>query len=138
MSKAVAITADSLPTAAAEKFRYSFGVRVGGLVWISGQVALKDGQVVGIGDVRAQAEQVFINLKTVLEAAGGSLGDLIETTTYMTDRAYSGDINDVRSRFLTGAVLPTSTLLVVAGLARPEFLVEISAIAHIGDSRPDA
>ena len=138
MSKAVAITADSLPAAAAEKFKYSFGVRVGDLVWISGQVALKDGQIVGIDDVLTQAEQVFTNLKTVLEAAGGSLDDLIETTTYMTDRAYSGDINDVRSRFLTGAVLPTSTLLVVAGLARPEFLVEISAIAHIADSRNQA
>lgn len=138
MSKAVAITADSLPTAAAEKFKYSFGVRVGDLVWISGQVALKDGQIVGIDDARAQAEQVFINLKTLLEAAGSSLDDLIETTTYMTDRAYSSDINHVRSRFLTGAVLPTSTLLVVAGLARPEFLVEISAAAHIADSRADA
>ena len=138
MSKAVAITADSLPAAAAEKFKYSFGVRVGDLVWISGQVALKDGRIVGINDVRVQAEQVFRNLKTVLEAAGGSLGDLIETTTYMTDRSYSSDINDVRSRFLTGAVLPTSTLLVVAGLARPEFLVEISAVAHIADSRPGA
>ena len=138
MSKAVAITADSLPAAAAEKFKYSFGVRVGDLVWISGQVALKDGQIVGIDDVRTQAEQVFTNLKAVLEAAGGSLDDLIETTTYMTDRAYSSDINAVRSRFLTGAVLPTSTLLVVAGLARPEFLVEISAIAHIADSRNQA
>jgi 2-iminobutanoate/2-iminopropanoate deaminase len=134
MSKAVTITADSLPAAAAEKFRYSFGVRVGDLVWISGQVALKDGRIVGINDVRVQAEQVFSNLKTVLEAAGGSLGDLIETTTYMTDRSYSSDINDVRSRFLTGAILPTSTLLV----ARPEFLVEISAVAHIADSRPGA
>ena len=138
MSKAVTITADSLPAAAAEKFRYSFGVRVGDLVWISGQVALKDGQIVGINDVRVQAEQVFSNLETVLEAAGGSLGDLIETTTYMTDRSYSSGINDVRSRFLTGAILPTSTLLVVAGLARPEFLVEISAVAHIADARPGA
>lgn len=138
MSKAVAVTADSLPTAAAEKFKYSFGVRVGDLVWISGQVALKDGQIVGIGDVRAQAEQVFTNLKTVLEAAGGSLDNLIETTTYMTERAYSSDINDVRSRFLTGAVPATSTLLVVAGLARPEFLVEISAVAHIADTRTEA
>jgi len=137
MSKAVTITADSLPTAAAEKFKYSFGVRVGDLVWISGQVALNDGQIVGIGDVRAQAEQVFTNLKTVLEADGGSLDNLIETTTYMTDRAYSSDINDVRSRFLTGAVPPTSTLLVVAGLARPEFLVEISAVAHIADTRTE-
>ena len=131
MSKPVAISSESLPTAAAEKFKYSFGVRVGDLVWISGQVALKDGAIVGVDDVRVQAEQVFSNLKTVLEAAGGSLENLIETTTYMTDRAYSGEINDVRSTFLTGDVLPTSTLLVVAGLARPEFLLEISAVAHI-------
>jgi 2-iminobutanoate/2-iminopropanoate deaminase len=49
----------------------------------------------------------------------------------MTDRAYSLPINDVRKRYLTGPVLPTSTLLVVAGLARPDFLVEISAVAII-------
>ena len=131
MYKPVAISSERLPTAAAEKFKYSFGVRVGDLVWISGQVALKEGQIVGVDDIRAQAEQVFGNLRIVLEAAGGSLENLVETTTYMTDRAYSGEINDVRSKFLTGDVLPTSTLLVVAGLARPEFLLEISAVAHI-------
>jgi 2-iminobutanoate/2-iminopropanoate deaminase len=138
MPRAEAITAENLPIAAAEKFKYSFGVRVGNLMWVSGQVALKDGRIVGVDDVRAQTEQVFTNLKTVLEAAGGSLDDLVETTTYMTDRSYSSDINEVRARFLTGDVLPTSTLLVVAGLARPEFLVEISAVAHLAASGRDA
>ena len=65
MYKPVAISSERLPTAAAEKFKYSFGVRVGDLVWISGQVALKEGQIVGVDDIRAQAEQVFGNLRTV-------------------------------------------------------------------------
>ena len=128
----VAVTAENLPNAAAEKFRYSFGVLSGTTLWISGQVALREGAIVGIDDVSTQARQVFENLKTVVEAAGGSLHDIVETTTYVTDRSYLGPVNDARVQYLDGPVPPTSTLLVVAGLARPEFLLEISAIAVVG------
>ena len=123
------IDSDKLPRAAAEKFGYSIAVQSGNILWISGQVALSDGQVVGADDIEAQAVQVFENLKEVLAAAGTNFSSVVSTTTYMTDRSYSLPINDVRKRYLTGPVLPTSTLLVVAGLARPEFLVEISAVA---------
>lgn len=123
------IDSEKLPRAAAEKFNYSIGVQAGNTLWISGQVALKDGALVGENDIEAQTIQVFENLQTVLAAAGAGWDAVVDTTTYMTDRAYSLPINDVRGRYLTGPVKPTSTLLVVAGLARPEFLVEISAIA---------
>lgn len=126
-----AISSPDLPTAAAEKFRYSFGVQSGTTLRISGQVALKNGEIVGIDDISTQTTQVFENLKTIVEAAGGSLDDLVETTTYVTDRSYLGAVNDVRLEYLTGDVPPTSTLIVAAGLARPEFLVEISAVAEL-------
>ncbi|WP_120284456.1 RidA family protein [Rhodococcus rhodochrous] len=129
-----AVTAAGLPTAAAEKFRYSFGVLSDNTLRISGQVALKDGEVVGVDDITVQARQVFENLKTIVEAAGGTLNDLVETTTYVTDRSYLGPVNEARLEFLDGAVPPTSTLIIVAGLARPEFLVEISAVAVLGSN----
>ncbi|QBJ95578.1 RidA family protein [Rhodococcus sp. ABRD24] len=129
-----AITAENLPNAAAEKFRYSFGVQSGSTLRISGQVALKEGAVVGVDDIAVQAHQVFENLKAVVEAAGGSMHDLVETTTYVTDRNHLGAVNDARVEYIDGPVPPTSTLIVVAGLARPEFLVEISAVAELGSN----
>ncbi|MGH3716606.1 MAG: RidA family protein [Micromonosporaceae bacterium] len=129
------ITSDKLPQEAAEKFGYSIAVRTGDTVWVSGQVALSDGQIVGVDDIEAQSVQVFENLKEVLAAAGTDFSSVVSTTTYMTDRSFSLPINDVRKRYLTGPVLPTSTLLVVAGLARPEFLVEISAVAVLSNRR---
>jgi 2-iminobutanoate/2-iminopropanoate deaminase len=127
-----AVQPEGLSAEIADRFRYSYGVRCGDHLWISGQVALRDGQVVGEGDITLQARAVFENLERIVTAAGGSLEDLVETTTYMTDRSYSPDINAVRAEFLRGPVRPTSTLLVVAGLARPEFLVEVSAVAVLG------
>jgi len=129
----VAVNPPALPGAAAERFRYSFGVRTGQVLWVSGQVALNSGgEIVGGEDVEAQTTQVFENLSAVLEAAGGTLADVVSTTTYMTDRSHSAGINAVRTRYLIGPTPPTSTLLVVAGLARPELQVEISAIAVLG------
>lgn len=124
-----AIHSDKLPREATERFGYSPAVLTGSTLWISGQVALSGDGIVGEGDVEAQATQVFENLKEVLAAAGAGLDAIVATTTYMTDRAFSPVINEVRKRYLTGPTLPTSTLLVVAGLARPQFLVEISAVA---------
>lgn len=130
---AEAIAPEALPAGPRERFAYSYGVRAGRVLWISGQVALDaEGAIVGVGDVEAQAAQAFDNLRAVVEAAGGTLDDVVATTTYMVDRAHSQTINEVRQRYLTGAVKPTSTLLVVAGLARPEFLVEIDAVAVLG------
>ncbi len=127
------IDSDKLPREAAEKFAYSIGVEVGGTLWISGQVSLRDGRVVGVDDIEAQTVQVFENLKEVLAAAGAGFSSVVCTTTYMTDRAFSLPINEVRKRYLIGPVLPTSTLVVVSGLARSELLVEISAVAVLED-----
>ena len=125
----IAIHGPGLPAESPKRLHYSPAVRNQSIVWVSGQVALKDDKVIGLGDIEAQAEQVFVNLRTALELAGGSLDDIVETTTYMTAREYGAAINEARKRHLTGSVPPTSTLIVVAGLARPELLVEISAVA---------
>ena len=104
----------------------------GRTVYISGQIALdKDGTVVGAGDMKAQAEQVFRNLQTALAAAGATFKDVVKMNTYTTDMSQVQAIRDVRARYF-GDVTPTSTLVQVVHLARPEFLLEIEVIAVVG------
>ena len=111
--------------------RYSQGIATtsGKLLFIAGQTASdKDGNVVGKGDIRAQTEQVFANLKAVLKTAGGTLDDMVMTTTYITDREYRDGYNEVR-RGQYKKNPPTSTLVIVKGLAHPDYLIEIAGIA---------
>ncbi len=111
--------------------RYSQGILAEGkrLLFIAGQTAVDaDGNVVGKGDAAVQAEQVLKNMKAVLDEAGGSFADLVKITTYITDPRYRDDINPARLKYM-GDNPPGSTLVVVAGLANPDFLVEIEAIA---------
>jgi 2-iminobutanoate/2-iminopropanoate deaminase len=111
--------------------RYTHGIlnQGGKLLFIAGQTASdKDGNVVGKGDIKAQATQVFANLKTVLKAAGGTMDDLVMTTTYIVDREYREGYNEVR-KGLYKKDPPTSTLVIVKGLAHPDYLIEIAGIA---------
>ena len=113
--------------------RYSQGILNSGgkLLFIAGQTASdKDGNVVGKGDIRAQTEQVYANMKAVLKAAGGTLENLVMTTTYILDREYREGYNEVRrQQFKKNS--PTSTLVIVKGLAHPDYLIEIAGIAVI-------
>lgn len=112
--------------------RYSQGILVtkpGTLLFIAGQTASdKDGNVVGTGDIEAQAHQVFKNLGAVLKEAGGSLDNLVMTTTYITDRKYREGYNRVRTQYYK-KISPTSTLVIVSGLAHPDYLIEIAGVA---------
>ena len=113
--------------------RYSQGIlnEGGKLLFVAGQTASdQDGNIVGKGDIKAQTTQVFANLKAVLEEAGGTLDDLVMTTTYITDREYREGYNEVR-RGLYKKDPPTSTLVIVKGLAHPDYLIEIAGIAVI-------
>ena len=113
--------------------RYSQGIlnQGGKLLFIAGQTASDaEGNVVGKGDIKAQTEQVFANLKAVLKAAGGTLDDLVMTTTYIVGREYREGYNEVRSRQYKKTP-PTSTLVIISGLAHPDYLIEIAAIAVI-------
>ena len=113
--------------------RYSQGIttRGGKIVFVAGQTASdRDGKVVGKGNIKAQTEQVFANLKAVLKEAGGSVDNLVMTTTYIVDRKYREGYNQVR-RGQYKKDPPTSTLVIVKGLAHPDYLIEIAGIAVI-------
>jgi enamine deaminase RidA (YjgF/YER057c/UK114 family) len=102
----------------------------GRTVYIAGQVSFDStGQVVGTGDFRTQTEQVFRNLGRALASVGGSMGDLVKTTTFITDLKNVPLLREVRQKHWDPSRPPANTLLVVSSLARPELLVEIEAVA---------
>ena len=110
--------------------RYSHGILNGGgkLLLIAGQTASdKDGNVVGKGDIEAQTRQVFDNLRAVLKTAGGTIDNLVMTTTYITGREYREGFHRVRS----AQFKKTNTLVIVSGLSNPDYLIEIAGIAVI-------
>jgi reactive intermediate/imine deaminase len=117
---------------AAPAGHYSHGiVTTGRLLFVAGQVALdQEGNLVGEGDAAAQARQVLTNLKSVVEEAGGRMEDVARTTLYLTRLEDRGPVAEVRKEFFP-APAPANTLLVVASLAAPEFLVEIDAIVAL-------
>jgi reactive intermediate/imine deaminase len=103
----------------------------GRLVFLAGQVALdSSGTLVGKGDFKAQTEQVFQNLKSAIEAAGGTMADIVKTNVYVTDSAQLQAYRDVRQKYFPRNP-PASTFVQVVRLAREEFLVEVEAIAAI-------
>jgi len=107
-------------------------VRGGKLVFIAGQIA-KDssGAVVGANDYRRQAEQVFRNLGLALESAGATFRDLVKITVYLRDASHLPEVREVRDRFIDRSHPPTSTAVQVSGLAAPEWLLEIDAVASV-------
>ena len=114
--------------------RYAQGVKTTGgtLVWISGQVSQdKDGKLVHKGDFAGQARQALANLKAMVEAAGGTIRDIIKVNTYLTDLRNREELARVRAEFFPDGKLPASTLVGVTALADPDMLLEIEAIAVI-------
>jgi 2-iminobutanoate/2-iminopropanoate deaminase len=113
---------------------YTHVVEVSGpvkTVYISGQIAYDaDGNVVGAGDMKAQAEQVFKNLETALTAAGAKFSDVVKMNSYITDMSKAPAVREVRARYF-GDNVPASTFVQVAGLVRPELLLEIEVIAAV-------
>lgn len=104
----------------------------GNIVFISGQVALdKTGAIVGKDDFRAQTHQVFENLKAALEAAGGSFADVIKLNSYFVDMSHVAEFREVRDRYIDSKNPPASTAVQVSRLFRPEFLIEVEAVAVI-------
>jgi reactive intermediate/imine deaminase len=104
----------------------------GTIVFISGQVALdKSGNVVGKDDFRAQVQQVFENLKAAIEAAGGTFDDVVKLNSYVVDLSHLSDFREVRDKYVNVKNPPASTAVQVPRLFRPEFLVEIEAVAVV-------
>lgn len=107
-------------------------VKTGTPVFIAGQVALDtSGHLVGPGDFRAQAQQVFENLKSAVEAAGGSFSNIIKLNVYVIDRSDLPHYREIRDQFIDVGNPPASTAVQVAALFRPEFMIEVEAVAVV-------
>ena len=114
-----------------EPYRISQAFRVGDLVITSGQAAISPGgELVGVGDFDAQAEQVFANLAAVLEAAGSSLEQVVKVTIFLTDMNHFPKIVALREKFFS-APYPADTIVEVRSLALPELELEIEATALV-------
>ena len=106
-------------------------VVAGNTVYVRGQIGTDfDGQLIGLGDPRAQAEQAMNNVRQLLEEAGSDLSHIVKTTIYITDQRFRDPVYQVVGKWLKG-VFPVSTGIVVAGLGQPEWLMEIDVIAVI-------
>ena len=122
------------PPALSKPTGYTHVVEVTGpakTIYISGQIAYdKDGKLVGAGDMGAQAEQVFKNLQAALAAAGAKFSDVVKMNSYITDMSKIQAVRDVRARYY-GDQSPASTFVQVAGLVRPELLLEVEVVAVV-------
>jgi len=106
-------------------------VQPGRMVFIAGQTASDhDGTVVGVGDAKAQTRFILGKIQRAVEAAGGTINDVVALNIFTTDVGNHRDINETRREVL-GSNFPTSTMVQVVALARPELLLEINAIAVI-------
>ena len=110
-------------------------VRAGDHVYLRGQTAMDlDGKIVGVGDAAAQTENAMQCAKILLEEAGARLEDVVKITIYITDRAHREAVYQVVGKWLRG-VYPVSTGLIVQGLAKLEYLMEIDIVAVIPAER---
>ena len=110
-------------------------IRAGDLLFISGQVArpLEGGaRLVGSNEYE-QTRQIFSRIKSICEAAGGTLDDIVKMTIFMVDIKNNTEVWRARREFFTGD-FPASTLVEVRSLAGPEVLVEIETVAYLGGS----
>ncbi|WP_433663376.1 RidA family protein [Nocardia sp. CA-128927] len=118
-------------------FGYAHAVTTSnGLAYVSGQIAVDaDGNLVGPDDMAAQTRQALTNLQNVLHALGADWTDLVKFTWFVTETSRLPDLRDVRDEFIRPALgdlpNPASSLVQVAGLFRPEFLVEVEAVVAI-------
>jgi 2-iminobutanoate/2-iminopropanoate deaminase len=116
-----------------EPYRLSQGFRVGELLFVSGQAAIDpEGQLVGVGDFDAQAEQTFRNLERVLQAGGSGLDRIVKVTIFVTDMTNFPKIVELRGRWFSQPY-PADTIVEVSSLALPELEIEIEAIAVAGN-----
>ncbi len=111
---------------------YAQAVKVEGgrtILYIAGQVAYDArGNAAHPGDFKAQARAALAALKAQVEAGGGTLADVVKVNTYLTDIRHRADYGPIREEFF-GRKMPAHTLVAVAALAQPEFLIEIEAVA---------
>jgi len=99
------------------------------ILFVSGQVPLDDdGNLVAPGDFDGQARRTFENLGRVLDEAGGTFGDIVKLTVYLTDMARLPDYGRIRAEYIRGRP-PASTAVGVTALAVPGLMIEVEATA---------
>lgn len=124
-------TEHRIPGLCAPVGHFSDAVSYGGLLFISGLIAVNvDGELVGGDDITRQAEQVYDNIEIALSHAGLDFADLVKITTYLTSIGDRGRVDLVR-RAKFGATKPASTLVEVSALAFPGLKIEVEAIAAL-------
>jgi aminoacrylate peracid reductase len=126
MPKTVIIPKGSAPPLAP----YSPGVKAGNTLYVSGTLAMdKDGRTVGTGDVKAQTRAVLESIKSVIEAAGGTLDDVVFNQIFLKDLADYKAMNEVYAEYFPKD--PPARYCIRTDLVREEFLVEIATTAHL-------
>ena len=108
----------------------------GKTIYVSGQVSVNEkAEVVGKGDFRAQVEHTFENLKAALASAGATFKDVVKITYYVVDLKPElvGHVRAVRNKYLDATNPPASTLVGIAGLVVPDWLIEIEVIATVAE-----
>ena len=107
-------------------------IRRGRIIYVAGQVAVdRSGKVVGEGDMRAQAQQTFENLKAALEASGARFENVVKLNYYFSDITQLTVVREVRDKFINTANPPASTAVEVKRLFREPFLIEVEAVAVV-------
>ena len=106
----------------------------GKLVFISGMTSRKaDGTIAGIGDIEVQTRQVCENLKAAVEAAGGTMDDIVRVDVYVRNMEHFDQIHKVRREYFK-APAPASTMVEICKMTSPDYLIEINAIAVLSNA----
>jgi enamine deaminase RidA (YjgF/YER057c/UK114 family) len=112
-------------------------VTAGRPVYIAGQVALDpSGAIVGPGDIRTQARQVFDNLRAALQAVGAGFEQLVKLTYYLVDATQLPVVREIRDQYVNTQQPPASTAVEVRRLVQEDLLIEVEAIAVIASFQP--
>lgn len=125
------IAPETVDLSGVEAFAYSPGIRRGAMLYISGQVPRdREGQLVGEDDLEAQCVQVYENIKAIVEAAGGTMADIVDTLVVVTENRHKAVHTEVRKRYFAPPY-PCSTAI-VAGLS-PGYMIEVNAVAVLAE-----
>ena len=116
-----------------KEYGYSQAVKVGGTIYVSGQVSHDDnGNVVGKGDMEAQMLQAYANIRKVLAQYGATMDNIVDETLFVTDMNSSFAVSvKCRSEVFFGIPVVASTIVQIQRLAFPELMIEIKCVAKI-------